>query len=63
MGASVHHRLIADAARCDREIAEIDTAYNEESRAYLVTLGREDWIREKRLIEQELEQYGDRSPD
>ena len=62
MGSGVNHRLIAEAARCDREVAEIDDAYNDGSRAYLVMLGREDWLREKRLIEQEMS-YGDRSPD
>lgn len=44
--------------RCEREIAAIERGEND-APAYLVTLGLEDWKREKAAIETELLQYGD----
>ena len=40
-----------DLARCDREIAEASAQMD--TPAYLVTLGVEDWRREREWIEQE----------
>ena len=40
-----------DLARCDREIAEASA--HTEAPAWLVTLGVEDWKREREWIEQE----------
>ena len=39
--------------RCERELAEIDAADNSRAAAYLVAMGRFDWEREKRMIEEE----------
>lgn len=54
-------QLQADLARCNREIAAIDAGETCDAtqQAYIVALGREDWMREKTLIENELRQYGD----
>lgn len=54
-------QLHEDLARCNREIAAIDAGQTADAgaAAFLVTLGREDWQREKTLIENELRQYGD----
>lgn len=64
MGAVSSRRvkqLQADLARCNREIAAIDAGETCDAtqQAYIVALGREDWMREKTLIENELRQYGD----
>ena len=44
-----------ELARCDAEIAEIDSrdANDPQARAHLSVLGLNDWRHEKRLIEQE----------
>lgn len=42
-------------ARCDAEITAIDAAEKSHTdRAYLVTMGREDWLYERKLIEREM---------
>ena len=47
--------LTAALARCDRELAEIDAREDRDrAPAYLVAMGRFDWERERRLIEQEM---------
>ena len=47
--------LTAALARCDRELAEIDAREDRDAApAYLVAMGRFDWERERRLIEEEM---------
>lgn len=42
----------AEIARCDREISEIEHRPDiDTAPAYLITLGQEDWLHEKRLIQ------------
>jgi hypothetical protein len=43
-------KLLAELARCDREIAEIKARDNSAAPAYLPTLGIADWEHEKRLL-------------
>ena len=51
-------------ARCDAEIAAIDRAPESHTApAYLVTLGREDWICERRLIEREMRNATDQESE
>jgi hypothetical protein len=46
--------ILAEIARCDREIAEMETQEPVKP-AYLTTMGIEDWRAERRLLERELE--------
>lgn len=45
--------------RCEREIAAIERSEQTDSQAFLVTMGLEDWKRERTAIETELLKYGD----
>jgi hypothetical protein len=56
-------RLLRELARCDRELLELDHRANTDSApAYLVKLGRQDWLRERHLIERELAEPSGSSP-
>lgn len=57
MSASLKDQI----ARCDREIEECDR-YAGECRAYLVVLGRMDWVREREMLLEKAHQQPDRAP-
>jgi hypothetical protein len=62
LAAARREQLLRELARCDRELLEINHADIDRAPAYLVELGRQDWLSKRHLIEQELAEPGASSP-